>query len=223
MAPQCMSPPCVCPSMCMSPHRRAYIPPVCIFLWIIVPSRIGFLCVYFPSVLCLSVHVPFTCMYRHAYIPLVCTIFRVCPSVCMSLHICAPQYVFPLRVCVPSYDCSFTGMFSPCECPSRMSSPFVCPVSVLPVYVPPNVCRLHLYVPSVYSLCMSLRTYVSSDYMPRQCACPSVCMCWMSNPAGLFISLWSLVSLCACIYVPLPMSVTIASIHLTNVILVTYV
>ena len=51
--------------------------------------------------------------------------------------------------------------------------------------------------------------------------------CWMSNPAGhtagLFMSLWSLVSLCACIYVPLLMSVTTASIHLMNVILVTYV
>lgn len=139
MAPQCISPPCVCPSMCMSPHRRAYIPPVCIFLWIIVPSRIGFLCVYFPSVLCLSVHVPFTCMYRHPYIPLVCTIFRVCPSLCMSLHICAPPYVFPLRVCVPSYDCSFTCVCPPCVCPSvcmSLRTYYVCPL----VYFPDGIC-----------------------------------------------------------------------------------
>ena len=50
--------------------------------------------------------------------------------------------------------------------------------------------------------------------------------CWMSNPAshtaGLFMSLWSLVSLRACIYVPLLMSVTLVSIHLMNVILVTH-
>ena len=45
------------PCVCMSPHLRLYVAPLCIFLWIIVPSRIGSLCVYFSY--CLSLHVRF--------------------------------------------------------------------------------------------------------------------------------------------------------------------
>ena len=96
-----MFPPCVYPSMCIAPRLRLYVPPVCIFFWIIVPSRMGFLCVYFPFV-CMSLrtYVTSICIYRHAYVPLVCTSFRVCPSVCMSLSYLGPSVcISPLCVC----------------------------------------------------------------------------------------------------------------------------
>ena len=162
----------LCPSVCLALHVHGpsgYVPSVCMSLHVYVPSPPSVypsrvyvpldhcsityrfpLCVYYvspylsPSYVCTAMHMFPWCVRPSVYVP---------PCVCL-LHICAPPNVFPIRVCVPSYDCSFTCMFPPCVCPPvRISPPFTCPV----------------------------RTYVPSVYMSRQCACPSVCMSPMES------------------------------------------
>lgn len=139
----------------MSTHRRLYVPPMCVFLWIFT-YRFP-LCV-FP--LCISVHMSplYVCTAMH--------MFHWCvrPSVyvppCVSPLLSAPPYVFPFRVCVPTYDPSFTYMFPRfVRLSVSMSPPFICPLSVLAAsaYFHPSVFPLRLYVLSV---CISLRIYV---------------------------------------------------------------
>ena len=178
----CVSPPCLCPSVCVPPCACSRI---CLFVCIsdsMCPSECvsscGFpppppLCVplhmYFPSVcIFLGESVP-SCVFDplslHIYVNLpppvctpVCMFVRVCvppPCVCPSVCVCPPRVYVPPMFNLP-----------PCVCPSVcMSPPCVCPTVCMPhgVYVPPSVCVPPCVCPPRIFFTLSL-FFLSSPY-----------------------------------------------------------
>ena len=145
-------PPCVGPSMCMSPLYHVYVSPC------ICPSECLSLGVYVPSVSC-------EC-------PSVSILPNICPSMCMSPQCVCPVRVMYMsfRVCVFPYVC-FSGcmslqlyVLSVCiSPPCHVYVPFVC--MSRRVYVPSVCISFHVYVPSFVCalsviMHMSRRVYV---------------------------------------------------------------
>ena len=100
----CIFLPSVYSSVCMSPPR-ASVPSVCMYLRMVVFTGIYLLLVYAPSVCISPLYIDTSvCMSLHVrvYVSSACVGFfvLVVPSRVYILHVYAPSYACPLRVCL---------------------------------------------------------------------------------------------------------------------------